>query len=115
MRSSNLLLFLFSAVVFAKEEIDCDEIEILKMLSEGCARHSNSFLNRLSGKDLPKLERIKQEKSEAVCKAKHNAKKRISQHAGKVFLYALTRELTKFNRNFNVREFIYFVVILKKL
>lgn len=43
MRSSNFLLLLFSAVVFAKEEIDCDEIEILKMLSEGCARNSTRF------------------------------------------------------------------------
>ena len=43
MRSSNFLLLLFSAVAFAKEEIDCDEIEILKLLSEGCGRDSARF------------------------------------------------------------------------
>ena len=89
-------------MAFAKEEIDCDEIEILKMLSEGAHYAARIILTRVSGKDLPKLERIKQEKAEAECKAKHNAKKRISQHAGKVFLYSLTRELTKFSKNFNV-------------
>ena len=43
MRSSNILLLLFSVVVIAKEEIDCDDIEILKMLSEGSARYSTRF------------------------------------------------------------------------
>ena len=36
MRSSTFLLLLLSSVAVA-EEIDCDEIEILKILSEGCS------------------------------------------------------------------------------
>ncbi|CAG5091178.1 Oidioi.mRNA.OKI2018_I69.PAR.g12902.t1.cds [Oikopleura dioica] len=53
------------------------------------------------GKDIPKLEKIKHEKAAALCKSTETAKKRISQHAAKSFLFYLTGELTKFNKNFS--------------
>ena len=45
MQLSNFLIFFISSVAFAKEEIDCDEIEILKMLSEGAYYAARIILN----------------------------------------------------------------------
>ena len=96
-------LFLLIPAVFAKEEIDCDMTEVIKQLWKGLTHSRAQKSNDLpSGQDIPKQARNKQEKAEAVCKAKKNAKKRISQHAAKSFLSSLSLELTKFNKNFVV-------------
>lgn len=105
MRAIILFSIFFAEINANKSELDCDELEMIETLWEGKLKVSRDDGRFVSGKDIPKLEKIKHEKAMALCKSKETAKKRISQHAAKSFLFYLTGELTKFNKNFSVSSF----------